>query len=138
MYCEKCGKKLEDDFTFCPACGHLVNYQSKEKKPSPSPGYSNLVDPNSNSTYKETNILSILAIIFSIVPLVGWILGVMGLLKAKKINDSGKTLAIVSLIFSTAFFVMWILAFKNLDYYGYDYFEGELNQAAYLLFNILK
>ena len=138
MYCEKCGKKLEDSFTFCPACGHLVDYQFKENKTTPNPGYNNIVAPSKESTYKETNILAIMAIICSIIPLAGWILGIMGLVKAKKINDSGKTLSIVALIFSTVFFALSLVILLNGNWYYYEYDQEGLNQAVYLLFSLLK
>ena len=39
MFCEKCGKKVNDDWDFCQNCGNPLNkeYQTEEEKAETSP-----------------------------------------------------------------------------------------------------
>ena len=128
MYCEKCGNKLEDNYVCCPVCGHFVSEDVKKDINKTVP------------VVKETNIMSILAIIFCWIPIAGWIFGGIGLAKSKKIYNSGKTLAIVAIVISTFIFILNIIFYDDIvEAYREIYTDQQnINQAVRLLFNLLK
>lgn len=39
MYCQKCGKELSDQASFCPSCGQPVNAPSASRVAGMEPGY---------------------------------------------------------------------------------------------------
>ena len=89
-YCVKCGPLLSDNNNFCTKCG------------------SSMVKDNSNETNnKPTNVYAIIGLVcaFLVGPVFGTIFSIIGLIKAKEMNDEGKTLAIIGLVISGIKFV---------------------------------
>ena len=99
MYCKKCGKKFDDEKTYCPYCGQNreervpISEEEKEKNPA------------LNVNYKSIGIVCIvLAFVF---PIASFIMSIIYLSTMKKNEEmeekeAGKRLLIVSLIISIA------------------------------------
>lgn len=122
-YCVFCGKKIEDDSTFCPHCG------GKQEGISCS-------NEEMNASGEETNTLAILAIIFTFVfTIVGLILGILGMNKAKQMNGKGFGLSLAAVIISALSIVMEIVAIIILIAFWGTYFEEAINSTSvFLLF----
>ena len=92
-YCSKCGAELLDEAVMCPHCGAQVEMESKTDKKGAKYG-------------QPKNTMALVGFIFSFfIPLVGLILGIMGLVKAKDYNDDKKGLAIAAIIISVAMMI---------------------------------
>ena len=108
MYCEKCGKYINDDAVFCSECGAKVN-----KNPTPDPGIYRAPGvtysaPAPVSTPAKTNVVAIISLVLSIigmfvVPLLfssgGLLTGIIGHnVAVNNPNMKGKKMSIWSII----------------------------------------
>ena len=123
MYCIKCGKQIKDDSKFCEFCGanisaktslmsriaheHLTSSTSVDEKINIA--NTPIAESATNTTTpakKKGNICAIVGLISAfLIPLLGWILGGIGLSKSKK-TGSGKGVAIAAIIVATIMFVV--------------------------------
>jgi len=99
-YCIYCGNKLDDDAIYCTKCGKKQNTNTNDKQKNDSVGL----------------ILGILSILFSYVPLVSLILGIIAIVKGSK-NDSiidsilgciGVTLSVLTTLFYVYLLILYI------------------------------
>ncbi len=98
MYCHNCGNKLDPNSKFCPNCGILNDKKINDTS----------IKENNNTSL----ILGILAFIFILNPIITIPLAIIAIITSKKSkNKTGKTLGIVSLIFSILIIVLAILVF---------------------------
>lgn len=101
-FCTNCGTKLEDNVKFCTSCGKSVEEEGQAQS------YNSQVVVNNNGANQPTNGLAIAGFVVSLVSLcccglgaiVGLILSIIGLVKAKDYNGNGKGLAIAGVIIS--------------------------------------
>ena len=100
-YCIYCGNKLDDDAIYCTKCGKKQNTNTNDKQKNDSVGL----------------ILGILSILFSYVPLVSLILGIIAIVKGSK-NDSiidsilgciGVTLSVLTTLFYVYLLILYII-----------------------------
>lgn len=117
MYCGNCGKELCDDAVVCPYCG------------VPTQKYNNSsATPQTNHFAKAGFVLSMvanisflgligsfsrsiggLAFVGLIWGLAGFIFSLIGLIRAKKLQNSGKGLAIAGVTVGAVIFAFWLL-----------------------------
>ena len=116
MFCQKCGKEISDDSTFCVFCGSRTNADSACG--GPSFGY------YANQVKKEVNrynIWSIAGFILAVVPVViplgifslitgisAIIISSISLKQIKNTGEKGNVLAILGIIFGAVFFLYGI------------------------------
>ncbi len=88
MYCKNCGAHVDDDVRFCPKCGNRLK------------GYAQ-PPAQSQSGENQTNTYAIVGLILAFfIPIVGFILSIVGLSKAKELGGSGSGLATAGIIVS--------------------------------------
>lgn len=88
MYCNKCGTEFDDGAAYCPNCGAATN----------------------GSVPKQTNGCAIAGFILAFfMPLIGFILSIVGIAKAKDCGGSGKGLAIAGLVLSLLVIIVYII-----------------------------
>ena len=116
-FCTSCGTKLEDNVKFCTSCGKAVEGEESNNKPANNsqPVNNNVVV---NNNQQQKNGLAIAGFVVSLVStllccgafnLVGLILSIVGLVKAKDYNGNGKGLAIAGIIISAICILILVL-----------------------------
>ena len=116
MFCQKCGKEISDDSTFCVFCGSRTNADSACGGPSFG-YYANQVKREVN----RYNIWSIAGFILAVVPVViplgifSLITGISAIIiysislkQIKNTGEKGNVLAILGIIFGAVFFLYGI------------------------------
>lgn len=84
MFCNNCGREIDDRAIVCPNCGVIVNKQALATEQS------------------QSNTFAIVGFIMSFfVAIVGLICSIIGLKKAPSLNNSGRGLAIAGIIISS-------------------------------------
>ena len=109
-FCTNCGTKLEDNVKFCTSCGKGVDEGAQQKT---------TVVVNSNPT-EPKNGLAIAGFVVSLVStllccgafnIVGLVLSIVGLVKAKDYNGNGKGLAIAGIVICAVVMVLGIVLY---------------------------
>ena len=116
MFCQKCGKEISDDSTFCVFCGSRTNADSACGGPSFG-YYANQVKREVN----RYNIWSIAGFILAVVPFViplgifslitgisAIVISSISLKQIKNTGEKGNVLAILGIIFGAVFFLYGI------------------------------
>ena len=116
MFCQKCGKEISDDSTFCVFCGSRTNADSACGGPSFG-YYANQVKREVN----RYNIWSIAGFTLAVVPVViplgifslitgisAIIISSISLKQIKNTGEKGNVLAILGIIFGAVFFLYGI------------------------------
>lgn len=106
MFCQNCGKEINNDSKFCPNCGQQVNNSNVNNS-----YYSN-VNYNNNGFVsqpkEETPAIGILAIVFSVLGgWVGLVFSIIGLCIYKE--ERNKRNCKIGLGISIAAIVIWII-----------------------------
>lgn len=93
MYCEKCGKKIDDNAMICPECGCATsNFRSNR---------------NIGTVGEEKSTLATLSIVFAVImPIVGLVLGIIGVCKYQ--NEEYKERCNLAIKLSIG---LWIISF---------------------------
>lgn len=97
MFCTNCGNELNDKALVCPKCGvPTVNYENSRV----------------NQGCENKNGMAVAGFVCSFfVPLLGWIFGGIGLNRAFKRNNIGKSLSIAAIAIASASFLLGLLLF---------------------------
>ena len=116
MFCQKCGKEISDDSTFCVFCGSRTNADSACGGPSFG-YYANQVKREVN----RYNIWSIAGFVLAVVPVViplgifslitgisAIVISSISLKQIKNTGEKGNVLAILGIIFGAVFFLYGI------------------------------
>lgn len=140
MFCQHCGKQIEDDATFCPNCGAKVGaapapegekdeFFKDVPAPAPTPVQQQQAVPQ--QTYyaqqpAKTNTLAIVGFIMSFfVTIAGLICSIIGLKQCNQTGEGGKGLAIAGIVISAVamviYFILGIVLGSALFTYGYYY-----------------
>ena len=109
-FCTNCGTRLEENVKFCTSCGKPVEEGGQAQS------YNSQVVVN-NGTSQPTNGIAIAGFVVSLVSLgccglcsiVGLILSIIGLVKAKDYNGNSKGLAIAGIIISAISILLLIV-----------------------------
>ena len=123
-FCSKCGKELDDNAVFCMNCGNAVDAQSAAHQPYQQgyqqpyqQGYQQPYQPYNNGNDRESSSTANCALLFAfLVPLVGFIMGIVGLSKYKTPTFRNRCIAaivvsvviwIIGLVSMIALYSMW-------------------------------
>ncbi len=92
MFCNNCGREIDDKAVVCPNCGVVANKQA--------------LAPEST----KSNTLAIVGFICSfLIPIVGLICSIIGYKKAHEYNDNGKSLALAGIIISSVIIIIAVV-----------------------------
>lgn len=84
MYCNNCGKEIDNKAAVCPYCGVVANKNAL-----------------SQSSENQTNVLAIVGFIFSFfIAIVGLVCSIIGYKKSAELNGNGRGLALAGIIIS--------------------------------------
>ncbi|MDE7452925.1 MAG: DUF4190 domain-containing protein [Clostridia bacterium] len=100
MFCKNCGKEIDDKATICVHCGvPTANAQTQQQAVAPAA-------PNNGFA-----IAGLVCSFFSFAAVIGLILSIIGLRKAKtpEYNGKGKGLAIAGIVISCITLFYWII-----------------------------
>lgn len=139
-FCTNCGTKLEDDVVFCTGCGQKVedNGGSAPSNNNPAGNVTVNVSNVGNGAAKKTNGLAIAGFVTSLVStllccgafnMIGLILSIVGLVKAKDYDGNGKGMAIAGIIICAVVMVLSIIVSIILAISGTTYSEI-VNEAS--------
>ena len=79
MFCSKCGKEIDDEAIVCPACGCATkNYSELEQ----SKKYDEDFELQKLKSFSNTSIICAI-----LIPIIGLIMSIVGLVKAGQINE---------------------------------------------------
>ena len=118
-FCTKCGTSLNDDDVFCPKCGTKSNSEApkvEEETAYEEPKHEehHMVENNQEDflsvKIESKNTVGLVGFILSFaVPIAGLICSIIGLQKAKEVNDDSKNLCIAGIIISSVLTVVGII-----------------------------
>ncbi len=107
MFCPKCGSVVDENAPFCPNCGAALGQpqaQQQQQQQQPTVIYQ-------QTTQQQSNIFAILGLVFAFIfPIVGLVLSIIGLNKAKEMNGEGHGLALAGLVVSIVEMVIVLIA----------------------------
>jgi len=114
-FCTNCGSELKEGQVFCTNCGKKDGEEVKNTTTNVS---NNNVSNNVNNVNEPTNGLAIAGFVTSLVStllccgmfnIVGLVLSIIGLIKAKDYNGKGKGLAIAGIVICAVVLVLSII-----------------------------
>ena len=119
-FCTNCGNELDEKDKVCGNCGTAVDGDSKNEVENSNNVNNNNVNYNYSQPVqqKQTNGMAIAGFVVSLVStllccgafnVISLVLSIVGLVQAKKINGSGKGLAIAGIIISALFLVISLI-----------------------------
>jgi hypothetical protein len=124
MYCAKCGKEMDDNAKFCPACGADAGgdpaaYTPASFDSSNSNSFA-AEEPQSSGTGVGAMVCGIIGIILCWVPIVGLVLGIVATVLGSKRNSlpadkrgmatAGFVLGIITLVIGIIMVILLIVA----------------------------
>lgn len=137
MYCQNCGKQMEEGATFCSECGSSLQNQntyttSNSYTKSNSYAASFEMASQKKGTAIAALVLGIFGLLAWIIPIVGLPVGIVGLvLGIKGSKRSGKGMAIAGIVLSTICLILTIINGAIGAYQGYKgeaWFQQEKNE----------
>lgn len=125
QYCTKCGKELQDNFTYCPFCNTKVannemmnDSQIRGERGNFSPTKQSIA--NQLKTSEPLDILCLLGFIFSFVVMLAGL--ILSILAYKRVKDEGKsinkTLAKIGIIIASLQIVIIIVILLIVSFAG--------------------
>ncbi len=145
MFCKNCGKEIEDDVKFCPACGTSVE-AGAQASDSDSPGKNAANDSVKetidfvSSGIENTNPLCIVGLVltflmfffnyYCIVGFAAFVFSLLGYRAAKNNGQKGAVLAIVCMVVSgtaSLIFVGYLIEYKRYESAVYGGINGILD-----------
>lgn len=80
IYCKKCGASLDENYRFCPKCGHTITFEMDEI----NPGFQTRTQPIHSQTPPENYLVwAILSTIFCC-----WPFGIPAIINATKVDSA--------------------------------------------------
>lgn len=115
LFCKNCGGALLPGDQFCTKCGTKVESINSNQETNNFGNNFNNSNPVNNPELLETSTIGICSIVFGVlIPIVGLILGIVGLSKYKV--KKNRTLCIIGIVVSIVIFVInYIYLRKALD-----------------------
>lgn len=99
MYCNNCGKEINNNAAICPYCGVVANKNAL----------------SSATSSNQSNTMAIVGFIFSFfIAIVGLICSIIGFKKAPELGGNGKGLAIAGIIISAISIVVTVILVVSL------------------------
>ena len=113
-YCTKCGAQLADDDDYCYFCGAKFE-EIKQEEPKEQPTFQDQSYYEDRYYGQRPNTVALLGFVFAFLsPIVGLILSIIGLKKAKEFNGLGKGYAIAGIIISVVSMILSVLLYSYL------------------------
>ena len=110
-YCSKCGAQLADDDDYCYFCGAKFDEVKKEEQKE-QPTFQDQSYYEDKYYGQRPNTIALVGFVFSFVsPIVGLILSIIGLNKARQMNGLGKGYAIAGIIISIVSMILSVLLY---------------------------
>ena len=114
-YCTKCGAQLADDDDYCYFCGARFDEVKEERVEQPTFHDQSYYEDKTTYNRQQINTVAMLGLVFSFIsPLVGLILSIIGLKKAKQLNGLGRGQAIAGIIVSVVSMVLSLALYMYL------------------------
>ncbi len=123
MYCAKCGKEMDDNAKYCPACGADVNADAAAPEPAPYVGSSSYAPDASQSSGVGVGamVCGIIGLILCWVPIVGLILSIVAVVLGSKgrkelppdkrgMATAGFVMGIIGLVIAVIVLIGWVIA----------------------------
>ena len=119
-FCTNCGTKLEEGVKFCTSCGKAVDGEVQNNNVQPVNNNNNNNVRVNNGAQNPKNGLAIAGFVVSLVSsllccgmfnMVGLVLSIVGLVKAKDYNGDGKGLAIAGIVICAVVMVLGIILY---------------------------
>lgn len=99
MFCNNCGKQVDDNTTFCPYCGKQIGTPAAAAAQQPTPPSTPAPAPAAST---DSNTIAIIGFIFSFFGgIIGLVCSIIGYVNAKK-GAPHKGLALAGIIISCA------------------------------------
>lgn len=112
MFCSKCGKEIFDEAVVCPYCGCATNGRKPIQSVPTTPYMSNV---DNSGVAPETSGMATAALICAFVfPIVGLILGIIGVVKYK--TESFKNKCIAAIPISIVAWIVWGIIWGSMYY----------------------
>ena len=113
-YCTKCGAQLADDDDYCYFCGAKFE-EIKQEEPKEQLTFQDQSYYEDKYYGQRPNTVALLGFVFAFLsPIVGLILSIIGLKKAKEFNGLGKGYAIAGIIISVVSMILSALLYSYL------------------------
>ena len=113
-YCTKCGAQLADDDDYCFFCGAKFD-EVKQEEPKERPTFQDQSYYEDRYYGQRPNTVALLGFVFAFLsPIVGLILSIIGLKKAKEMNGLGRGYAIAGIIISIVSMILSVLLYSYL------------------------
>ena len=110
-YCSKCGAQLADDDDYCYFCGTKFDEVKKEEQKE-QPTFRDQSYYEDKYYGQRPNTIALVGFVFSFIsPIVGLILSIIGLNKARQMNGLGKGYAIAGIIISIVSMILSVLLY---------------------------
>ena len=110
-YCSKCGAQLADDDDYCYFCGAKFDEVKKEEQKE-QPTFQDQSYYEDKYYGQRPNTIALVGFVFSFIsPIVGLILSIIGLNKARQMNGLGKGYAIAGIIISIVSMILSVLLY---------------------------
>lgn len=95
-YCPYCGAEIQNDAQSCPNCGKNVTTSPFDEQ----------LNPTQNNNVGKINTMCIVGFVLSfLMPLLGLIFSIIGLIRSKRNGERGFGLAIAGIAISIAMFI---------------------------------
>lgn len=131
MFCQKCGKEIPDDSTFCAGCGAQINTAQASGAASSFNYYTNQVKTEA----RRYNVWAIVGFVLSLVPLIfplgmfslvvgtsAFVISIFATKQIKATEEKGIVFAILGIVFGATFMLYGIICalviFGLLGVYG--------------------
>lgn len=133
MFCQHCGKELDQDAVFCPNCGTRVSADPNGTSASPAqekdeffkaaPAPAPVQQPVPRQPAK-TNTMAVVGFVLSFfVTIAGLICSIVGLKQCNELKEEGKGFAIAGIVISSVSlaitFLTIVIVIANLSYLPY-------------------
>lgn len=112
-FCTNCGKKMDNDASFCVECGTHNTGEYKKNTPTD-------FKENFEGRYGHTNFLAFIGLFLSLSgqSLPGFVVSIIGLVYATKHNGDGKKIAIAGIVMSCISTFVYIAIFALRFYFS--------------------
>lgn len=99
MFCNNCGKEIDNNAAICPYCGVVANKNAL----------------NSATNINQSNTMATVGFVFSFfIAIVGLICSIIGLKRAPELGGNGKGLAIAGIIISIISIIFTIILIASM------------------------
>ena len=106
-HCKHCGAQLADDDTYCYFCGANLEEETEKVEAKPFDSYGDNYNNNYVHYHNQTNTLAVVGFVMAFLsPIVGLVLSILGLNRAKMMNGLGRKMAVAGIIVAIANFVI--------------------------------